>query len=304
MADFFFRHNSTSFEYCSWAQAALERLGVSYQVERDATMPVENFSFLERRGPHPRTIGLDWDDAVFSISPQIVKCDQYLKANYSSEVVAGEDLVGIEAKHFQELREQCRLHAGRIQPWVVGRRVSEAITEPIPPEEKLFFLVTYSGGAGADQHFGKNRVKIYEILRDHFSDASIVVYPGFNGEMLIPLMGNFKSYLQFLSQGYFVLNLTGWLGSNPFRCVDACLSGSCVVSERIFADAYKSFPHFPIPGNTYQDQIDEQGVITALGKLLNDLPTVFGELLPKQQLWWQENLELKRYGEKLLSWFE
>ena len=64
-------------------------------------------------------------------------------------------------------------------------------------------------------------------------------------------MGDFVQYQKFLRGAYFMLNVQGIGGSQPFRLVDACSIDTPTVSEHILVDAYKSFPRYQISSHTH-----------------------------------------------------
>ncbi len=288
---------SDTFNYTFWLRASLDRCGVSYVVEKETSEG--NFAIVETG---TKRVALDWDDCVFCISERIAECDVYLKANQSTEIAEGKDLPSHPPGNFIRFRELYELHRERIVPWVLGRSNTFGFTELPEPREKAVLLATYSAGCGSNEQFGRNRENLYALLKRHLGDAFLCIYPGQNGEPLVPLMSDYGNYLDAMSRSLFALNLVGWCGSNPFRCIDASLAGSAVISDYIYVDAYKEFPRVELPGSCYSGEFDEAGVAKVLAELLAKPQKTFLALWERQKAWFERHLDLRVNCQQLTRW--
>lgn len=203
---------------------------------------------------------------------------------------------------------------------ILGEKLGELFNRPIVHEfcneEKKYSLTTYTRGTGESKHFfAKNRHVCYRILKRIlgakfnlvYIEEENAVYMNFwkylldRKDPLIEVTNvNFDEYLKLLSQSKFILNVSGIKGSNPFRCVDACLSNCCVISDKIYADSYKSFPRIDLPLNVQQGEYDRERTKEILVDLMNREDEIYNDLLKKQKEWFEKHLSMKNNCKQIL----
>jgi hypothetical protein len=224
------------------------------------------------------------------------------KANFSHELWTNPP-AAFETPHCEEDR---KFHS-QIIPFVFGR----SFTIPFDADELSYFhpegtkkysVVSLSGeGVYALQTNGRliaydfiskcvPNTKLYWYARRHFQDKDGVVnYEVRKAPFIYPgdieyYWGNYRNYLNLCKEGNFVLNLPGIACSNPFRCVDSVLSGSAVLSTKLWNDAYRDFPMVKLPFCGYFGTGDFENARTIL------------EMLP--------NINIEPYVQKAREWYD
>lgn len=200
----------------------------------------------------------------------------------------------------------------------LGKILNRPLVSPIFTNvKKRTFLITFTRGTGDTHHFfGKIRHKVYsffkKVLKDDFDlvyiDEQKAVYNNFLKYFLdkkkpeIEISNvNFDEYLKLLSESYFVLNLSGRVASNPFRCVDACLVNSCIISDKIYADSYKDFPCVLLPLDVQQGEFDFEKAEKILKEIVQNKEQKYNELLKKQKKWFQKYLSMENNCKQILQ---
>jgi hypothetical protein len=287
------------YDYLDWFRQSLEFNGFSSR--RAAPIHTnEGLGVIEWKG---KRVLLDWGDSAFYIPEEVADCDVFLKANLSSEIMAGMDLPDYPVEVARAGRELFEKYHDRIRPFVLGRKNTGGVFTPPQNVEKNVSVVSYSAKAVLDSDYVKQRENFYQFAYSTMGSNFLLAYPGYPGEKLSPLLGDYGTYLAFLSQGYFVLNLVGWAGSNPFRCIDACLAGSCILSDMFLADAFKDYPAVMLPGCCYTGEFDWDTTRSILEVLATNPKPIFDELYPKQLEWFRKNLSLENHCWQVLKYF-
>lgn len=153
-------------------------------------------------------------------------------------------------------------------------------------------IVTYTNG-----HHNPGRIKLYKFLEERFPDNFTIIS---NKKNKFDYVKNSKSlayidYLNFISSGYFILNLSGHSGSNPFRCIDALLAGSCVISDYIYSDAFSDFPCYKIDCNVQNQYLNEDNVYKEIKYLIDNYKNIYDELITKQKEWFSNKFNYRNY---------
>lgn len=169
--------------------------------------------------------------------------------------------------------------------------------------KKKYKIVSYSAG-----NHSPGRARLYNILMNNFPDDLLLIVDKpfsidnplnnkcFNlNNKYGDLKHNYEDYLNIISSGYFMLNLSGHSGSNPHRIRDALLTDTCVISTFIYADAYSDFPCYKIDGNMGINEINEQKIIKQIQFLLDNHEQIYQENLIKQKEWFRSTFQFKNY---------
>lgn len=293
--------NELLFDYLYWFLQSLKANGFTW-TRFDLKLSSDAIAVIECKN---KRILIDWGDSVYFIPEEVSDCDALLKANLSSEIMSGLDLPADQ--HSPELakigRELFEKYQDRIHPFVLGRRDTGGILTPDTTTKKIAPIISQSFKPTEMTEYHLRREQFYQFAHSVLQDSFQLAYPGYSAERFYSLLARYDNYLKFLSRGYFVLNLIGWTGSQPFRCIDACLAGSCVVSDQIIADAYKDFPAIILPGGVGNGEFEWDSVRETLLYVAHDPQKVFEKLLPKQQEWFRKNLSMQNHCWQVLKYF-
>eukprot|EP00742_Colponemidia_sp_Colp-10_P007982 GILJ01008613.1.p1 GENE.GILJ01008613.1~~GILJ01008613.1.p1 ORF type:complete len:198 (-),score=23.06 GILJ01008613.1:849-1442(-) len=153
--------------------------------------------------------------------------------------------------------------------------------------------------SGSNVLFGQTRQRLYKVLKDRYTNDSVVdlyitVDETYHRNKLlyssIKLNGldveDHDVYLDFISQGWFILNLSGLHGSQPFRVQDACVTDTAIVSDHIYVDSIRNgLPLYSIPVDVQRGSINETALATAMDILARDHLKIYRDLIPLQRAW-------------------
>jgi len=133
-------------------------------------------------------------------------------------------------------------------------------------------------------------------------------------------------YHSFLHSALFMLNLQGIGLSMPFRPLDACDTGTAVVSEAFFPDAFADFPfymlsfnshgnssdvspydhrsHFRLPWPGVVGEVNETALVEELRVLFRDHAAIAERLLPLQRDWCRSHYSEEAFMHTLFRHFK
>jgi hypothetical protein len=317
------------YDYSTWIRKSLEKNG--YKVRLVRKNMNHNSALIEFEN---KKIIVDFSDYSWILNPLISQVDEYYSANISDEIIKEFDIKEVNKKEFTKFRAQYKKYSHKIKPLVIGRNVKKQTryTKCIPSsflknknimllisliehklsnkdlvnfsvinEPKQYLLGTFSAGCGDNSFFGKNRQKIYKIIEEELGTEFVHITPEYKDKKKYNLIRyDYSEYLKFLSSCKFVLNLSGLGGSNPFRCVDACLSNSCILSDKIYANSYKSFPRIEIPVDVQKGKIDLKKLRLTLKDLKKNQDKYYKTLIIKQKKWFEKNLSIENNCNQIL----
>jgi len=219
-----------------------------------------------------------------------------LKANYSTE------LFETPPKEFEyQVQGWYKTIKDRLHPFILGR----SFNLPFNIDEFSYYrkaiipkydVVSYSG-AGIYSLQTKSRIKVYDLIKEVFKEKSNLLFIGRNHytdeknypeffkkllEYFCPTTLGTDDFFNFLHTGCYSLNFPGIACSQPFRCVDAVLTGRGIISTKIYHDLYKSFPCIELPICGYTGE----GDWNKAKEILNNLPINTVELIRKADNWY------------------
>jgi len=163
-------------------------------------------------------------------------------------------------------------------------------------EEKKIVLTTQSFHTA--NNFGAERMKLYEELLRIIPDRKI-----FDLDIIEQYSQNkthrYKSdrlegkdiydgfvYLKFLGESYFMINLVGIAGSQPYRIHDACMARTAMISDYIYADGALSFPRYQLNSlDTQRSFMNVELFEQEILNLVENHKSIFNLLMPKQIEW-------------------
>lgn len=160
-------------------------------------------------------------------------------------------------------------------------------------DKKDKIIVSYSRG-----HHSIGRIKLYNFLENNFNDEFYIISNNKNSTFnyIRNLQGmNYPEYINFISSGYFMLNLSGHSGSNPFRCIDAILSKTAVITDFIYSDAFADFPAYHIDCNVQMHILNEKKILEQLNLLLDDYKKISEKLIIDQEKWFNNKFNYQNY---------
>jgi len=193
---------------------------------------------------------------------------------------------------FEERPTELELqHYKKLKPWIHGRAMCipydmdefAAFTHPL---RRPVHKVASFSGEGVFKLQTEARLKVFDLVRkvypnsplvwrrrpEHFRDAAAILdYLQRISPYMVECrdLMNFRNYCEFLSGAEYSLNTPGISMSQPFRCVDAVLAGSAIISTKIWTDVYKDFPCVMLPVCGYTGLGDWVGAENILRNLNN-----------------------------------
>ena len=171
---------------------------------------------------------------------------------------------------------------------------------------KKYIIASYSAGCGDESLFGLNRIKIYNMIKEILGDKFLLLkHDEYKYKKMETNCGrlSYSNYLNCIGSGYFMLNLSGKGAGTSYRFNDACLSNSAVISDKVNTIAFQDFPRLDFPWRIHENIIDEETTKLKLKDLLVNYKEIFNNLIEKQKLWYNNNLNINTYCLPFLELF-
>eukprot|EP00743_Colponemidia_sp_Colp-15_P006762 GILK01007290.1.p1 GENE.GILK01007290.1~~GILK01007290.1.p1 ORF type:complete len:424 (-),score=44.49 GILK01007290.1:321-1592(-) len=253
-------------------------------------------------GPHHRAV--------------IREVDAFFKSSLNDEISLGADAPfgnsPSRAVHLDIVAE----YRYKILPFVFQNDMGVSWNPSASTESRTSVLVSQSLNMFSETLFGKTRTELYQVMKQLFpNDPSLLdFHVSINPDKQTTLL--FKSslldetdniahdklkYWKFVSHGWFLLNLSGNGGSQPFRLQDACITDTALVSDHIYAIGYRSFPRFAIPADVQRGLYSPSGINDALKCLFQNYQQVYNFLLARQRKWCHVYFSAVGHAHQILS---
>lgn len=169
--------------------------------------------------------------------------------------------------------------------------------------KKKYIISTYSAGAGDAAEFGKNRNKIYNIIKSILGDkfnlkkADRYKYNLFSNSKLL----QWNEYLSLLSESYFMIYFTGKGLGMPFRICDGYLSNCALLGEHIYTEAGSDFPIFDFGWKLHENFLNEEETIKKLKYLMENHESLYNSYIHKQREWFEKNININTFYKQFIE---
>lgn len=169
--------------------------------------------------------------------------------------------------------------------------------------KKKYIISTYSNGHGDSQEYGKNRNKIYNIIKSVLGDKfNIKKADPYNyGLFCNSKELSYKDYLHLLSESYFIIYFTGKGLGMPFRICDGYLSNCALLGEHIYTDAGSDFPIFNFGWKLHESILNEEETIKKLKYLMNNYENIYNSYIHKQREWFEKNINANDFYKQFIQ---
>eukprot|EP00742_Colponemidia_sp_Colp-10_P001500 GILJ01001610.1.p1 GENE.GILJ01001610.1~~GILJ01001610.1.p1 ORF type:complete len:414 (-),score=27.20 GILJ01001610.1:1833-3074(-) len=242
------------------------------------------------------------DDCLLGPShlPVIREVDAFFKSSLNDEISLGADTPFFNSPLRSVHLDIVAQFRPKILPFVFQNDMRVAWNPSSSSASRTSVLVSQSLSMFSETLFGQTRTELYQVMKQLFpNDSSLLdFHVSINPDNPTTLL--FRSallhetdniahdklmYWKFVSHGWFLLNLSGNGGSQPFRLQDACITDTALVSDHIYAIAYRSFPRFAIPADVQRGLYSPSGIRDSLKCLFQNYQQVYYFLLPLQRKW-------------------
>ena len=299
-------HSPTKFDFC--------RLGfIVESIEKKFNI---NFKLLEKESLYYSNCGskssfiileynnkkffIECFDRIFEFSENGAKdCDFYFKKQYADEDAMQKINMHTEENKryykFLEWDNFYKKYSKKIKTFIITR--PELICyEPVKLKKK-YIISTYSAGHGDGQEYGKNRDKIYKIIKSVLGDKFNLKKHDTYGNNLFNNSGplSYKDYLNLLSESYFMIYFSGKGFGTPFRICDGYLSNTVLLGEHIYTEAESNFPLFNFGWKLHENILNEDETKKKLHYLLEKYEFVYDYYIHKQRKWFDDNVNINNF---------